>query len=653
MSFEISYFEDNVRPLLLDSRVLTIFLLVVSSVSLLVPAFFIRNPYTVILPTSLFVAGLVSLVYHRTDASSFSWGDQTIRVDWRVLPIFWSVTFAASVIIYHQQGGSRTLAVNALLLVLYLIPILWVVLDGRSYAALGLLVITGIVHRALIYFASPVPYGNDSHIHYGRANYIAEAGGLKILQGHKELYSPFFHVTGGISSLLLDIPVRKGAIFLVMGTSITVVGTLVVYYIASHYWNKTVGFLSATLYITSDRLVGNFLILSGTTQLGLLFFILAIYSTIKYLRIDSTRHFGVFVISIVALTFTHQATMFVTVCAVVGGMGVVAIVDGYERMLRNLTLIMGGILFSDWMATQLRGRSFLDWILGNLLIAISDFGLFGSGGRTIDISEYGYATTSPMESTGYVHVLPVGMLFLFAAFGILYWVRNRKQNGTKSISFIGGGIIVLLMLIFAGSVLALPFVPSRWFMHLYVLLTIPAGVGLFGILNLVPQAKHRSSVALCCLLVLTTPYVALMGANQVSAVDDPILDNVPAAERKAFTEPETSTIEHSAQFSKSGATIYSDQSHEAIFRYYVNREISGRTILFDTNEQRFISQTAPPQMVINRPYMSSEHVRFNVIIQNSKIGVYGAVPIGVAISNRSNVYQSSRGCGSNSCGIYL
>jgi hypothetical protein len=653
MNFEMPYSGYNIRSLLVDSRVLTAFLLVVSSVLLLVPVLFIRNPYTVILPSSLFIAGSASVAYHRMDIPSFSWHTQTVRVDRRVLSVLWSISFAAAVILYHQNGGSRTLAVNTLLLALYLIPILLVVRGGHSYAEICLLLITGIVHRALIYFASPVPYGNDSHFHYGRASYIADAGGLEILQGSKELYSPFFHVMGGISSLLLDIPVRKGAIFLAMGISITVVGTLIVYYIASHYWNETVGFLSAMLFITSDRLVGNFLVLSGTTQLGLLFFILTIYSIDEYSRTNSTRHFGIFVSSIVALTFTHQATTFVTACAVVGGMSLVAIVDSYERTLRNLTLVMGGVLFSDWIATQLRGRSFLDWILGNLLIAVSGFELFGSRESTIDVSEYGYAIASPMESTGYVHVLPVGMLFLFAAFGILYWVHNRKQDATRIISFIGGGIIVLLALIFAGSVLDLPFVPSRWFMHLYVLLTIPAGVGLFGILALVLRAKHNSSVVLCCLLVLTTPYIALMGANHISAIDDPVLDDVPAAERKAFTEPEVATIKHTVQFSEAGTTVYSDQSHGAIIRYYVDEDISYRVLFFTVEEGRFPSQMNGPEMIINRRYMTSGHTRFNIRIQDNRVGVRGEVPIAMAVSGQSKVYQAESRCNEYPCGIYL
>jgi len=653
MSSDVHYFGNNIRPLLLDSRVLTAFLLLVSSVLLLVPAFFIRNPYTVILPAALFVAGSVSLVYHRTDTSSFSWSDQTIHFDWRSLSILWSVFFAVSVIIYHQQGGSRTLEINFLLLALYIIPILWAVFEKRSYAGLGLLIVTGIFHRSLIYFASPVPYGNDSHIHYGRASYIAESGGLEILQGHKELYSPFFHVTGGVSSLLLDLPVRKGAIFLVIGTSITVVGTLVIYYIASQYWDGMVGFLSATFYITSDRLVGNFLILGGTTQLGLLFFMLTIYGTVEYLRTDSTRHFDIFLISIVALTFTHQATTFVTVCAVGGGMGVVAVVNGYQRTMRNLTLLMGGVLFSDWMTTQLSGRSFLDWILGNLLIAISNFGLFGSGGPMIDVSEYGYSIASPMESTGYIHVLPVGMLFFFAAFGILYWARKRKQNATKIVSFVGSAITVLLVLIFTGSVLDLPFVPSRWFMHLYVLLAIPAGVGLFGILELLPWTKRNQSIVLCFLLVLTVPYIAFMGVNHVSSVDDPVLDNVPAAERKAFTESEVATIEHTVRFSEAGTTIYSDQSHQAILRYYITDDVRGRVMSFNMDEQEFISQTNSQQVMINRGYMSSGHVRFNIEVQNSRIGVRGNIPINTMVSKQSNIYQSTNECNNISCGTYV
>jgi hypothetical protein len=144
-----------------------------------------------------------------------------------------------------------------------------------------------------------------------------------------------------------------------------------------------------------------------------------------------------------------------------------------------------------------------------------------------------------------------------------------------------------------------------------------------------------------------------MGANHVSAIDDPILGDTPAAEQKAFTESEVAAIEHTVRFSEVGTTVYTDQSYGAILRYYIDEPIGYHLLFFNIEEAQLISRANGPKITISRRYMMSGHTRFDIRLQDTRVGVRGEVPIGMAVSGQSKVYQAESRCNEYPCGIYL
>lgn len=647
---------DNrrIQSLLLDSRVLTGFLLLLSGFALLLPIFLVTNPFTVVLPFALFTGALMSAVSHLRD-DRYHLYNNSLGMQTKPLLVLWFADIATIVILYHQHGFARTNTVNILTLLLYSIPVVLIIIDHSTGQTLGMILLSGIVHRALVYFVNPIAYGVDPHYHYKHARLIAESSSLEFLYGTKELYIPFYHLIGAIGSLILNVPVQQGAIFLVIITSITTTGTVIVYYLGKSYWGKSVGLLSAVLFITGDYIVGA-TISAGTTELGLIFFMIIIYSTIRYTRSSGVRHLSVFLFAIIALSFTHQASTFVAFFTVLSGLSILVIFRFPQYEFRTLPFIMALLLYINWTTTELSsGLSFFERTSLALVAKIQRFELFR--GREIEGNpavELGYTLAGPMDSTSYIHVLPMGMLFFFSTFGLLYWIRFKGEKTKNIICVLSGGITSILILIFGGAVLSLPVVPSRWFMHLYFLLAIPAGIGLYVLANLLAQTiRHQStSLILLCLIILILPYIALMGGNLVSAIDDPLFNDAPGAERMSYTDSEVATVFHTSKHITEGTVVYGDSlTRAAVGRYYDSQTGSVLTI---NQETSLIDQTKDRAIIINRQHMYTGKAVFTIKTDEQELRVRGTVPLNEKIMKKyRHIYQAeSDGCGETKCGLY-
>lgn len=648
----------DVRQGLIDARVLTGLLLVVSVCALVVPLVLFRNPYTVILPVSTLTAGLLGVYYHYRLPQPLRMNVAVHSAFVKNISIIWLVVFALAVALYTINGFTRPLSVSFLLLLLYVLALSTIFVGSRAVITLGFLLTTGLVHRALIYFVNPLPYGVDSHYHYGNAHFITQLGTLEPLQGTKELVAPFYHVAGAVSSLVLNVPIRQGVMFLVLVVAITVVTTLIVFHLTASIWNERSGLVASFLYLVSDHASGELLTL-GTTELGLLFFALVLYGLIWYVRTESSRHLAVFLISFFALTFTHHGSIFVIAFAVITFSLCAILLWGLSSRFINLSFLSGTILLFSWTSTTITEEAtFLDWMLLNLFRA---FSFPWEGGEQLTPEMFGFVSAAPMAGSSYPGVLGTGLLFFFGGFGILYWTLLNRDESRELIVIVGALIAFLLALVFVGSVMGISaLVPSRWLKHLYVLLAIPAGIGLLGLLSLIPSRFRTPSTLLVGLLILTVPYMVFMGGSPDGSIDDPIFGDAPAAERMSYTDEEVATTQHAIEYAPDGAAVTSDDFGRAPIRWDRTETASGQfTITVNLDENRPSTGGVETTLLINREYMYSGHTRFGLWTQklgdHPPLTVRGEVPLQPStLDSYVKVYHAEEGdCTDTSCGMYV
>lgn len=648
----------RLRTLLVDSRALTVLLFVVSVSALAVPAFLIQNAYTVVLPLSTLAASLLGIYYHYRPPSPLARGVTVESIPVRAVYALWFAAFAMAVALYTAHGFTRSLSVNALLVCLYLLSIGAIFFTDRNSVALGFLLVTGLVHRGLIYFVNPLPYGIDPHYHYGNAHFIAAIGTLEPLRGTKELVAPFYHVAGAVGSLLLGVPVRQGALFLVLVVTITVVTTLVVYHLTASFWSTRAGLFASALYLAGDHSAGDLLAL-GTTELGLVFFVLVLYGVVWYVQTESNRHLAVFLVAFFALTFTHHGSVFVIASAVIAFSFAAMLVRGVSSRFVNVSILSGTILFFNWTATSFRdgGDAFLDWILINLLRHIR-LSWSGEGGPTPEM--FGFVSAAPMASSGYLDVFGTGLLFFLGASGVLYWVSFGESDTKDIVVLLSTVMATLLGVMFVGSVMGIPsLVPSRWFKHIYILLAVPAGVGLLGVLSLLPRRVRSPSTLLACLVVLSLPYLILMGGSIDGSPDDPIFDTAPGAERMSYTPQEVATTQHSLAYATVQTDVLGDHVGRAPLRWdRTETAPETRRIRINIDNDEPVVLPDRPTMVITREYMYSGHTVFDIWSAELETGipmtVRGEVPVRHStLEGYSKIYDVETDTCPKSCGLYL
>jgi hypothetical protein len=642
------------RSLIVNSQILTVVLILAATAALTVPLFVVSNPYTITFPIAALSGALLSAFYHFRTPPRINWEftvESSIRD--KLIYNFWFISVATAIVLYYVNGFNRSMSINLVLLAMYLLPLGLLFNQKNRVTILTLLLSTGLLHRVFIYFSSPLAYGVDPHKRYMNARLIAEVGNLQPLVGDKYYFAPFYHLAGAIGSILLDLPVPQGTIFLVLAVTITVTTALLVYHLTAVHWNWQAGIISLVLYMTGDFIAGNLLALA-TTELGLLFFSILIYCVIWYSKTASKRQLLLIMSMLVTLTFTHSASVFITVIIIISYIFASLLVRGISVREVNLAVLLGLVLILDWTTGHVGdGRTFLEWIAKSFFIQL----LTPIAGKetVLTAADLGFVSAAPMSSSGILHVIGTALLLFFAVYGILYYTAIEQTISDQIFLLIGGSATTLMVLLFAGAILDLSvFVPGRWFKHLYFLLAIPGGVGVVGILSLLAGRNYTPTRIFVFLLIITIPYIVFMGGSLNGSIDDPIFESAPGAERMSFTESETATIRHSTIYSMEGTSVHGDNLlGSAICRYHES-DATCKGLTVDIREDAVVDRLGQGTIVIVREHMYSGHAQFKVTTGKEIIKVRGKAPISHStVNGYSLVYQAENGdCSDISCGLY-
>lgn len=649
-----------VSPLLklvLDSKNLNYFFLFLGILTFWFPVFLIANAYTMIFPSALVLGAVFNLIIlHRDEkfTNEFIYSVQNNHIV-KIITMFYFLTLSFSIYSFYISGYHRSVYVHLGTYMLFLFPIALIILHRGTYLPLILTILTAIFHRATIYLSSKFAYGVDPQSFYRFATSIASNGSIveTALAQSRYYYSPSLPIGGAITNIVTALPIRDGAMFIIIPLPFVIISGLLIFKMISFVWSGKVGIFSVVLYLASDHALGGILTI-GPTQYGLLMFILIFYLYIRYCIKTETRVALLSIVLFISLIMSHQLSTFIVFFSVLSFSLTYEIYNRFATDIIPSTkysvLILSFliIMFLDWLVTQFNGPSGSEEIVFDRFIAyiIRILTLSGTGieGRPEIVLPADVTPTGLFASATPIHVIGTGILFGLAILGSLYWIDQTEGSPAAGLGFgIGGTVFMIFIFIVGGQLLGLSTLrPTRWFVFFYFLLAILAAPGLAVLWTYLRKAISGSSVvaiSVILLLALTGPYIVLMGGNVEGSIDGPLFDQSPGAERLSINYIETQKIEFTITFADEDSHLIADRRVASVFnRFYDKRYVSEVTVSYGT-EELLLNDDERESLILYRSYQRTNSAQYTVQYEDYAVRVHGAIPIEKQLDEYNKIYE--------------
>jgi hypothetical protein len=594
----------------------------------------VPNPYTLTLPALLVVGAVLAVAV----------GDRTAYLprDVTFSPALYGSVYMLAVVatvgLYVANGYVRTFEVHLATVVLYVLAGISLVTLRSTRQQLGLVLATALLHRGMTYYASASQIGIDALLHNRWAAEIAASGTLQPLaaSGTKYWYAPLYHVWNASLVEVLGLPVRDAA-FVGVSAVVVLVPVLAIYDLLGRAWSPEVGVVGALLFAVSDRPIA-LAVHTMTTSVGLVLFVLILYSAIRYLDTDEGSYQMLFVLLVTGLFLTHQLSLFITTVALTTYLVVSMVWEG-RFDLRKVRLVavasFAGVVQS--LLTKDPGGessdSLITTVLNNVLSAFTR-----EGGRAASVlPQSPEFVVSGSDALSALHVLGLGFLFCLAIVGTVSWVRRSSREGVRLAMAFGGVVVVINLFAFVLPLLGVAaLLPYRWFSFLYVPLVMLAAPGVAALVAAVgrgsgPRSWHTARILLVVVL-LVGPLSATMAWNYPGALDGPVFDDANGAIRLSTTESEVAAMEHASRYG--GGVVGGDW----FTSLYLERHYQQSASTYRTEYGDRPTEWDEPRLFVDRPYTHSEHAGYMIRYEGSWYTVRGPLP--PANPKASTVYSN-------------
>lgn len=613
----------DIRHLFVSSR----FVLAVSfvaGVAGLLLSTYVSNPYTKVIPAALIVGSVVGFLVRDREFSVW----QTVPAPEFLLSLYF-LFGSLALALYTLGAYRRTFFVHLLTIALFVLTAVLIFTLESARAQMAAVILTAVFHRLLIYYGSAVQIGLDALFHNRSVQLIAEAGSLDPLAMSKYWYAPLYHLLAASGVKLFGVTARDAAFVLVTVIS-TVLLALFVYLFLERVWDHTVGALGALLYVAGDYVVFTTMHTTPTT-LGLVVFGALLVFTELYLDSKGARYFGLFVVFLLGMVFTHQLTMFITVVMLTAYIGVSMLWKRDFAFGRGGTALLG-LLYTAFILqaalTKYGGPAsdsgrFLTVVAEGIIQSATT--AFETGGQRAQASlpPDANVVVSGADALSLSQVVGVGLFFALAIIGASYWLNQRDESVSRVAATVGGVVAVTAGLVFGMPIFGIStLIPSRWFPFLYIFLAVLAAPGVIGCLALADSASSRRlGPVLICLLLVTAPYAVFMLGNGTGAPDNPLLDDAPGASRLSVTGQEATTYEFVARHSGTSPVLT-----DFIAGQQLRRNYGGKASIYSTEYGESGTTYDGQQLLVYRDYVSTDHVSYVLVHQGTSFRVYGAFP---------------------------
>jgi hypothetical protein len=613
----------GLRRALVSPRVVFVVTLAAGVAGLFV-AYYIPNPYTKTIPPFLLAGAVVGAVVKNREVAGW-WLES--RAD--VLSCLYFLLAGGTIALYTLRGYQRTQRVQLLLLGLFVLAALLVFAFDSVLGKLGVVILTAVIHRSLIYYASAVQIGMDALFHNRSAKLIAEAGSLEPLATSKYWYAPVYHLLTATGVQTLGVSARDASFALVTVVS-SIAFVLLVYLFLERVWGATVGALGGLLYIAADHAVFRTIHTSPTTlgvvaTGGLLLF------AELYLSTGRRKYLRVYGLLVAGMIFIHQLSMFIATVLLCAYVGMYLV---WERTIDRrgttlLGLLLSGFLFQS-VTTKYGGPasdtgSFLATAGTGIVQSILNQYRSEAGRVTGTLPPDANVAVSGADALSIPQTTGMAILFGFAVAGAIFWLSQREEWSGRIAVCTGTSISAASVLVFGAPIFGVnALIPSRWFAFLYLFLAVLAAPGVLAVLASLSDVSTPSAQAVLFVggvLLLLSPYTLFMLGNSFGATDNPLFDDAPGATRLAVTEQEAQTYRFVDRYG-TGARVVSDFAATQ----QIERHFHHPSSIYETDYGEARTSYEGELLLVRREYASTEHVSYLLRYQGESYRVFGSLP---------------------------
>lgn len=608
---------------------------------------FLSNPYSTAFPWAAITGSALFLLLRRSrDVQRPVMPELTVGP--RHLAVGYFTAVGTVLLLYRASGFETTLAVNVLLLCCYLLTAAVIWLRPDRVFPLALVLATGILHRMLALYSSPLLMGNDTFFHNRMGRLVASTGSLEPLTASKYFYAPFYHVFNALARFTMDVPGREVAALTTTVLAV-VLPACAVYWLVDQSWRRQTAVFGALLYTASDFALF-WAMQPQVTSVGVGLYALCLASLIAYVRRPLKGTLAVTLVLFAMVSLTHQVSTFITAFSALVYLGCRTIY--YRRDVRramNLSLIyVLGLIFNfratKWGGPEGESGDFLHVMTTQVVYAAIDASEDTVSRVAYTLPKDPAIHPASSNALSMIHVVGSAALLGASVTGMLFWMwagddRRERASGFAVGSLVGAMFTIVLVGPIAGLRTLLPW---RWFAYIYVPAAVLGAVTFVSlsrsVTGLLPDRSSAATVVVVLLLV--GPYVAVMGGNFTGAAHDPVYDDSPRAQRFGLTTTEYATLEHQREYVPRSEPVASDYLISILSARNYGQE-NVRVLDVKYGDPTSIGSPDESVVVVDRAYIHTDHARYTLILNGTRVSVFGPVPVDdVAPTRRSTTYDS-------------
>lgn len=405
----------------------------------------------------------------------------------------------------------------------------------RSHISITLfkIIVLSITVYLSIYYEFPGIWGVDAWWHNG---WIQETVDLGHVTGGEHVTNdyflfPFFHISSAITQIITQVSTYN-AIFIGTGTMIAI-SSIFSFLIGEKLVSVKVGLIAALVFPLTDQAIARSTNIISMS-LAFCFFPAILYLTIgrDEKRVSDT---SLVILFSLAMIFTHTIAALVTLLS----LSVIYVSLKLVKKTRELTVPYRSVsltllaffwllMLFKWMQPPLGEKSFFDVNLHNLILTLQ------SEAQFVMVGASPTRAIAPMAATlndgGYILLLVFGIIGALTLFH-----RHKRTASVMALVSTTAFLVVVPQMLDVFSVTNL--LPDRWFIFLFVVLTLVAATGIFHVASIIPWKIGK--IVAASLIALAT--VFLMTTNSSSNADSPMFFN--GASRTGYTQSELNAID--------------------------------------------------------------------------------------------------------------
>lgn len=506
-------------------------------------AYFVNSPY--ILTTGFAILASGAFGYLKPNYRN---PIPTVAIQNQIPLIGFIAVLSLVALFYVNSGWERTFPYQVGIALWFSCLVTWVLLTGKTRTGVTLLLIGGIVHRALSYFSSNLLIGNDELFHGRIVAELSHSGFIEATQasGTKYAVAASFHILGAIVKTVTGLDIVASSFY--YGPFLfSIIAVSALFGIGKSLYGEKEGFIASFLFILSEAALGWSIRIRPELLAFSLISIIFLLLERSGPRIKTKE--GILILTVMFVVFlTHHFSGFILVLMLT----LWATANSIRR--RDFHADFFSLAIAGWIGlflifalTPVQTGS-PSGFLGHIVMILSDFSPYAGTSEIATLMPRGYYVQGEdartiLHTSGWAVFLFLGLIGFYSA--------DRHEIPPVHFGSVAFGLLILAGI---GPLTGASFLlPHRVLLFISLPLAVLGSRGFVFAVNS-PARDPLPRGFIISSLCLAFAFVFLMSGSVIGSVEDPYFE-APGAERWKVTESESRAYEFLNEKAASGLRL--------------------------------------------------------------------------------------------------